>query len=300
MFITAFTLMPVLADELEDDYLDIAANYCIVGDYGSAMQYLDKVLAKNPSNQRAADLKKGLTHVISKDEKSFIDNVNPLIKQAMEYKRVGDEASEYNTLKQAVQGQNSYLAYYYLGNFYRDKNDYKNALDAYNSSVSARTDFAPAYLSMGILLYEIGKYNAALNPLDKYLTFNPEDDLAYAVKSRAEFQLGMLEASKIDNDNALKINYSPEYLFDKAKILYKEGHYQAARDLFSSLTTNIQTSKIYEYIGLCDYSMGHYNTALVNYDKAIILSDDDEYLETRYNEIKQLLENQQNEKIQEE
>lgn len=288
--------LPVFADELEDDYLDIASNYCVVGDYSSAMQYLDKVLAKNPSNQRAADLKRGLAHVISKDKKSFLDNVNPLIKQAMEYKRLGDDAAELNTLNQAAQGQNSYLAYFYLGNFYRDKHQYQKALDAYNSSTSAKSDFAPAYLSTGVLLYEIGRYNSVLNPLDKYLTFNPNDDLAYAVKSRAEFQLGMLNASKADNNRALQINRCPEYLFDKAKILYKEGKYQEARDLFTSLLDNIQTSKIYEYIGLCDYAMGHYNTALVNYDKAIILSDDDEYLEARYNEIKQILENQQNEK----
>ena len=203
IFMLVASILPVAADELEDDYIDIAANYCVVGDYTSAMQYLDKVLAKNPSNQKAADLKKGLTHVISKDKKSFIENVNPLLKKAMEYKLAGDENAEYNTLKQAAQGQNSYLAYYYLGNFYRDKKDYKNALDAYNSSVSARSDFAPAYLSIGVLLYDAGRYDSVLNPLDKYLTFNPDDDLAYAVKSRAEFQLGMLEASKVDNQKAL-------------------------------------------------------------------------------------------------
>ncbi len=300
IFIIFAGILPVVADELEDDYLDIAANYCIVGDYQSAMEYLDKMLLKNPNSQRAADLKKGLSHVMSNDKKSFIENVNPALKQAMEYKRTGDENAEYQALISSTQGQNSYLGYYYLGNFFRDRHDYQRAIDAYNASSSARADFAPAYLSSAVVLYEIGKFNSALNPIDKYLTFNPDDDFAYALKSRAEFQMGMLSASKTDNDKALRINKCPEYLFDKAKILYKEGNYKEAKNLFFSLLKDIQTSKIYEYMGLCDYAMGNYNSALANYDKAIILSDDDPYLESRYNEIKELLESRQNEPVQEE
>lgn len=290
---------PVVADEIEDDYLDIATNYCIVGDYQAAMNYLDKILAKNPNNSKVMSLKRGLAHVMSKDKKSFIENVNPTIKQAMEYKKQGNEEAEYNALIAATKQQNSYLAYYYLGNFYRSKFDYKRAIDAYNASTSARSDFAPAYLSMAVLFYDIGRSDSVLNPIDKYLSFNPGDDFAYALKSRAEFQLGMLERSRVDNEKALQINSCPEYLFDKAKILYKEGDYQGAKNLFSSLLSDIQTSKIYEYMGLCDYAMGHYNDALLNYDKSIILSDDDEYLEAKYNEVKSILESKQYEKPQE-
>lgn len=288
------------SNEIEDDYFDIAANYCVVGDYSSAMQYLDKILTINPSNQNAQDLKKGLSHVISGDKKSFIENVSPAIKQSMEYKRIGDEQSEYRTLLEATQGQNAYLAYYYLGNFYRDKNDYSRAIDAYNASSSSRSDFAPAYLASAIVLVDMGKYESALNPIDKYLMFNPKDDLAYAIKSRAEFAAGRFQAAKDDNNMAISLNDCPDYQFDRAKILYMENSYKDAKNLFSSLLKDIQTSKIYEYMGLCDYAMGDYYSALNNYDKAILLSNDDEYLEARYNEIKNILENNQNEKTKNE
>lgn len=43
-------------------------------------------------------------------------------------------------------------------------------------------------------------------------------------------------------------------------------------------------------MGLCDYAMGDYMSALMNIDKAFILSDDDEYLQNKYNEIKEILE----------
>lgn len=286
-----FNILPALSSEIEEDYLDIAANYCVVGDYNSAMQYLDKILTLNPDNKQVVDLKKGLAHVIAQDKKTFVSSVNPLIKQAQEYKRIGDERMEVSALMSAAQSENSYLAYYYLGNFYRAKHDYSKALDSYNSALSARPDFSQAYLTSGIVLYDIGKYDSVINPIDKYLTFNPQDDLAYAVKSRAEFELGMLDEAKKDNDKAIEINNCPEYQFDRAKILYKFGNYEESKKIFTELLPDIQTSKIYEYMGLCDYAMKNYMSALMNIDKAIILSDDDEYLESKYNEIKEILEN---------
>ncbi len=288
-------MLPVAANEIEDDYLDIAANYCVVGDYNSAMKYLDKILQINPSNKHAADLKSGLNHVITKDNKSFIDNVSPQVRQAMEYKRIGDETREWNTLVKATEDNNSYLAYYYLGNFYRSKQEYKNALNAYSAASSARTDFAPAYLGTAIVLYEMGQYNGVLNPADKYLSFNPDDDLAYAIKARAELELGMINEAQYDNETAITINNCPEYQFDRAKILYKQGSVKEAKKLLENLLGDIQTSKIYEYLGLCDLALGNYSNAVTDFDRAILLSNDDPRLEMKYNEAKQLLENKNNE-----
>lgn len=293
--ITSCTMMPVASSEIEDDYLDIAANYCVVGDYNTAMKYLDKILQINPSNKHAADLKNGLNHVITKDNKSFIDNVSPKVRQAMEYKRVGDETKEWDILVKATEDNNSYLAYYYLGNFYRSKQEYKNALNSYSAASSARTDFAPAYLGTAIVLYEMGQYNGVLNPADKYLSFNPEDDLAYALKARAEFELGMINEAQYDNETAITINNCPEYQFDRAKILYKQGSVNEAKKLLESLLGDIQTSQIYEYIGLCDLALGNYSNAVTDFDRAILLSNDDPHLEMKYNEAKQLLENKNNE-----
>ncbi len=295
LLIFANGISPVYADEIEEDYLDIAADYCIKGDYNSAIDYLDKLLVMQPDNKKVSDLKRGLSHIIAQDKKSYVSAVNPYVKQAQEYKRTGNEKMELNTLLDGAQSTNSYLAYYYLGNYYRNRMEYTKAIDAYNSAVSAKSDFAQCYLALAITLYDEGKYSSAINPVDKYLTFNQEDDLAYAVKSRIEFQLGMIEQAKADNDKALELNNCPEYKFDKAKILYKTGDFKGAKDLFTEVLPNIQTSKIYEYMGLCDYELKDYLSALNNIDKALILSNNDEYLESKYNEIKKILESSPNE-----
>ena len=36
--------MPVRADDITEDFLDIAADYCIQGNYAEAVNYLDKIL----------------------------------------------------------------------------------------------------------------------------------------------------------------------------------------------------------------------------------------------------------------
>lgn len=289
-----FSIQPVQADEIEEDYLDIASSYCVAGEYQKAIEYLNKILVVNPDNNKVKDLKKGLFHIITGDKRSYVDSVNPHIKQAQEYKKYGNTKGEYASLVNGTGSENSYLAYYYLGNFFRDRKDYMKAIDAYNSSLSARSDFAQVYLASAITLFEAGKYEAVLNPVEKYLTFIQDDDLAYAIKSRAEFQLGMFEEAKSDNEKALSINNCPEYQFDKAKLLYKLGDYKGAKDIFTKLSANIQTSKIYEYISYCDYALGDYMSALMNVDKAFILSDDDEFLNNKYNEIKEKLEREQN------
>ncbi|MBQ8459265.1 tetratricopeptide repeat protein [bacterium] len=293
--LTVCSGMPAVSNEIEEDYLDIAADFCLIGDYNSAMSYLDKILNINPNNKHAADLKKGLSHLIAQDKKTFVTGINPLVKQAQEYKREGNERMEYTALINGTKSENAYIAYYYLGNFYRNQNNYLKALDAYNGALSAKPDFSPAYLASAITLLDAGKYESAINPIDKYLTFAPDDDLAYTIRARAKFQIGMYEEAKVDIDKAIEFNNCPEYRFEKGKILYKLENYEEAKELFTKLLPEIQTSKIYEYLAYCDIEMKNYINALDNLNKALILSDDDEYLENKYNEIRAILESDKNE-----
>ena len=106
--------LPAFSNEIEEDYLDMASSYSAEGDYNSAMQYIDNILRINPANKQAQDLKRGLTHVMSKDNKTFVTSVNPMIKQAEEYRKLGDDDMELSSLMQGTQINNAYLAYYYL------------------------------------------------------------------------------------------------------------------------------------------------------------------------------------------
>lgn len=283
--------LPVFSNELEEDYFDIASNYCVLGDYSQAIEYLDKILDINPRNSKAINLKNKLVYFSKETQQNNHNFLNPKIKESLEYKKSGNLKSEYNALNSSLGDKDSFISLYYLGNFYREINDYTKAIEAFNKAIETNQNFLPAYLSCAILNYETGNYKAAKSLLDKYTVLNPNDDLGFAMKARTEFELGLINEAKTDNDKAISLNNNPEYQFDKAKILYKLGDYQKAKSIFSSLTKDINISKIYEYMGLCDMETQNYSSALLNIDKALLLSDNDKYLENKYYEIKNRLEN---------
>ena len=102
----------------------------------------------------------------------------------------------------------------------------------------------------------------------------------------------MTEAEE-DIQKALNIEENIAYLLIEAKILYYKGDYDNAKEKLNLLSRNVQTSEVYKYIGLCDYAQNNLPSALLNIDKAIILSDDDKTLNSTYNEIKSILDKQQ-------
>ena len=105
--------------------------------------------------------------------------------------------------------------------------------------------------------------------------------------------LNYLAEAQDDIQKALEIEENISYLLIEAKILYYKGNYDDAREKLNLLSRNIQTSEVYKFLGLCDYAQNNLPSALLNIDKAIILSDDDKELNSTYNNIKATLDKQQ-------
>ena len=129
--------------------------------------------------------------------------------------------------------------------------------------------------------------------LNKYLGYNKNSDIAYALRAEANMNLNYLAEAEDDIKQALDIEENIAYLLIEAKILYYKGNYDTAREKLNILSRNIQTSEVYKLLGLCDYAQNNYGSALLNIDKAIILSDDDKSLNSTYNNIKLILDKQQ-------
>ena len=140
---------------------------------------------------------------------------------------------------------------------------------------------------------EMGDYKNAVNNLNKYIGYNQNSDIAYALRANANLNLNSLSEAEDDIKRALEIEENISYLLIEAKILYYKGNYDDAREKLNLLSRNIQTSEVYKYLGLCDYAQNNLTSALLNIDKAIILSDDDKELNSTYNDIKATLDKQQ-------
>ncbi len=270
------------ANEMTEDYFDIATNYCIDGNYSEALNYLDKILLVEPENKTVADLKNGLRQIIQGKNTSFILPKSNAVKQAVNYKKSGNKQGELTALTAA----NDYWAYYFLAQYYRQNKDYNQAINYFVKSVNAKPSFNQCYLEIAVCYFELGNFQQAVTYLNQYLKINPQDDFAYALKARCEANLDNNDDALSDILTAIALENSVDNRFLEGKILYNMKRYQQAKDKLEKLTSDIQTAEIYKYIGLCYDGLGNYNEALNNLDKSILLFDDDKTVNSKYNEIK--------------
>lgn len=284
-----FPCLSVCASELTEDYFDIAADYATYGKYNEAMVYVDKILQLEPNNIDAKDLKNTLVRVTNSNAKSYLTYNDKNIQQAQQYKKSGDKTKQLSTLASAT---GDFWSMFILAQTYRENGDYKNAINYFQKANSLKPDYSQSYLGLAQCYSAMMDYKNAINYLNKYIGYNPNSDVAYALRADANMNMNYLAEADEDIRHALDIEENISYLLIEAKILYYKGNYDDARDKLNLLSRNIQTSEVYKFLGLCDYAQGNLTSALLNIDKAIILSDDDKTLNSTYNDIKSILDKQ--------
>lgn len=279
--------LSVSANEMIEDYLDIATNYVTFGKYNEAMIYLDKILQVEPSNSEVKELKNTLLRVTNPNIESYLTSTNINLKNALNAKKNGNKNLQVSILKSQP---NDYWANYFLAEYFMENKDYNSAIETYKNAINIKPNYAQSYLGIAQAFIEVKDYQNAIENLNKYLTYNKNSDTAYALRALANLNLNYLIEAEDDIEKALSIESNTSYLLIQAKILYYKGNYDGAREKLLLLSRIIQTSEVYKYIGLCDYAQNDYSSALLNLDKAIILFDDDKELISTYNNIKSMLE----------
>lgn len=282
--------MPVMANEIIEDYMDIVSNDCVLGDYADAVLYLDKIIKMTPNNQEYKKLKDLLYQLGTTNQKSFISGYNPQLDKAFSAKLAGDRVGEENALKEATNG-GSFWAYSYLGDYFRDNKKYQEAIDAYFKAYELQPSFTQALLSIAVCYLESGQYDMVNEPIRRFLYQNQQSDVAYAIRAKAYMMLGQYVDAETEIVTALALNNDIEYKLLQGIILTKRGSYPKAINVLSEVAKEVQTSDVYKYLGYCYLGIKDYNNAMLNMDKAIILSDDDNELKTKYNETKNLIKN---------
>ena len=76
LIITSSLFTAVYANEMVEDYMDIAKNYAVQGDYSGATAYFNRILTIEPNNQEVKDNIKMLQRFVSPVKKSYASRVN--------------------------------------------------------------------------------------------------------------------------------------------------------------------------------------------------------------------------------
>ena len=298
-FLFAFLVLPVTANEIIEDYMDIISNDCVLGDYADAVNYLDKIIQMTPNNQEYKKLKDLLYQLGTTDQKSFISGYNSQLDKAFNAKLAGDRVGEENALKEATSSGN-FWAYSYLGDYFRENKRYQEAIDAYFKAYELQPSFTQALLAIAVCYLESGQYEMVNEPIRRFLYHNQQSDVAYAIRAKAYMMQNQLVDAETEIVTALALNNDIEYKLIHGIILTKRGNYQKAINILEELTKEVQTCDVYKYLGFSYLGLKDYNNAMLNMDKAIILSDDDNELKTKYNETKALIKQMNTEQLQNE
>ena len=291
-FIFASIVLPqAYANEMVEDYMDIAKNYAVQGDYSGATAYFNRVLAIEPNNQEVKDNIKMLQRFVSPVKKSYAARVSAALDNAMNSRKNGDMTGTLNYIKSASQGS-GFLYYNFLGEYYKETKQYNLAIAAFNQALQANPDFTQAHLAVALCHYEMGDYDGVIPPVTRFIYYNQQEDFGYALRAKAYMKMGRYNDAETEIVTALALNDDVEYKLLKGIILCNKNQYRQAIDILEPLTQTIQTSDIYKYIGYAYYGLQDYNNALLNMNKAIILNDDENDLKLRYNDAKAKLNGQ--------
>lgn len=285
LLLLMFPCILVSANELTEDYLDIATNYCTYGKYDDALVYVNKILQIEPQNTDVKELKNTLLRITNPEIKSYLTQMNKNLDKAFTAKKSGDKKSQLDAL---LAMPNDFWSNYFLAEFYRNS-DLEKSIYYYQKSIELKPMYSQSYLGLAKVYLDNKQFQNSIDTINKYIDHNPNSDIAYALRADAYMNSNYLDEAYSDIKKALSIEENVSYLLIEAKILYYKGEYDDAREKLNILSRNVQTSEVYKFLGLCDYAQKDYRNALLNLDKAIILSDDDKTLNSTYNEIKQML-----------
>lgn len=196
----------------------------------------------------------------------------PLVNLSNIYKQLGDSANQFYYLQKAIKyNNNDYLAYYWLGDYYRVLDKYPQAIQNYKEVVKINPKFSQVYLNLGICFFETEEFNYAILALSQYREFYPDSDFAFYLMSKAYLALCHYEDAKTYIQKAVEIRNNDEYQFELAKIDYNLQDYQEALDIFQNLLKECDNAEYFNYVGLCNYKLKNIDAAIVNFNKAIDL-----------------------------
>ena len=178
---------------------------------------------------------------VRREKKHKVTDINEAMQSAFEYHQAGD-------LHQA-------------GNIYRE------ILKSYPNSVEVLH-----YL--GILHYQLGNYEFAIEYLEKALGLNPDDPSAYYNLGLTYKEKGQLDQAIACYEKALQLNpHSAKTHYNLGTALQEKGdhdeaiiHYQKALQLDANL------SGVYYNLGIISQDKGHFDEAISHYQKALQLN----------------------------
>lgn len=283
-------------------------------EFDKAIKYFYKAISADNKNSQAYNnlgmaycLKRNTSAAVFYFKKAnSIDKffTQPLVNLAMLYKQTGKEKKQLYYLNAAIKANpKDFMAYYCLGDYYRGKLDYPNAIKYYKETVKICPSFAQTYLDLAVCFYETQQFNYALIALGQYKELYPDSDYDYYLMAKTNLALGNYDEAKANIEKAITINNTTEYQLELAKADFNLQDYRAALKTLKNINTDNQYIEVSNYKALCDFYLNKPDDAIDVLNEAIVKNPNEKSLyltklkiyemlqdNSSYNEVKNLIE----------
>ena len=170
---------------------------------------------------------------------------------------------------------NSFKAYNNLAVAYKKEGNLNMALDIYNKLIKT-ADRPEPYLNRGIIYYDKGLYQLALNDFNKAIEIDPHSENAYNNRGNLYQKLGKKMLAMQDYNKALKYNDKDyKIYFNRGNIYSSMGqHKEAISDLTMSIKLDPGYAEAYFNRGISNGLINEYSKAIIDFSTAIELKPD--------------------------
>lgn len=162
-----------IAEEKDDIFLDLAAEYQDMGAFDQAIKTLERAIQANPENEAAV-------HELAycHDLRNDMDKCVQIYQNYLDHKPY------------------SFTTWYNLGNAYSKAEKYADALWAYDYCTIINEDFSSAYFNMGNIYLVLEQFHKAIECFERCVEIDGEDAMAYVYIAEAyehleEYDLSM-------------------------------------------------------------------------------------------------------------
>lgn len=230
-------------------YYNSALNEYNIGNYQSALFYLDEILKE--------------------DDKVF----EALVLRSKVYLKLGNKDLAENDLQKALLLNEDYESHFIIAKIALDKNDYQTSLYHLDKAISLQTQFIEGYLNRAYVYYQIGEYEKSLADYTKAYEINPQNSVPLT-------NIGFIYGLIGQNDKAIEyytkaISTNPEdfnaYYNRASEYLIKRKNPEALNDLLSAYELNPQNIELLFLIAETRIKMKDFQNAFNDYTKILFI-----------------------------
>lgn len=162
------------------------------------------------------------------------------------------------------------------GQLFAVKNQYQEAINAYNNALQIKPDYHFAWKGKGDALLDLGKYEEAIAAYEQAIIIKPDYYSAWNNKGIALKNLGMYEEAVAAYNQVLKLQpYYHDIWYNKGVALQSLKRYEEAIACYNE-AIKIQPDHHHAWRSKADLldNLGRHEEAIVCYDKAIEIKPD--------------------------